>query len=61
MPTMKIYVNNILLTQTIEKSNCVKYSDQTVKLIAIFIKDSRNNIMEKVASFAQIYFLHKGF
>ena len=35
--------------------------EQTVKLIARFIGDLRNNTIEKGASFAQRYFLHKGF
>ena len=39
----------------------MKYSEKTVKLIARVIEDLRNNTMKKGASFAQRYFLHKGF
>ena len=47
MTSMKIDMNHNLLTQTIEKSNCMEYYEQTVKLIAIFIEYLRNNTAEK--------------
>ena len=60
MPTMKTYMNNNLLTHTIENSKHMVYYDQTVKLIEIFIEDLRKNTMDKGARFSNIYFLHKG-
>ena len=56
---MKTYMNNNLLTNTVEKIKLVEYYEQTVKFIARFIEDVRNNIIEKCASFAQSYLLHK--
>ena len=37
----------------------MEYSKQTLKLIARFIEDLRKNTIQKVARFAQRYFLHK--
>ena len=61
MPNMKTDMSHNLLTQTIEKSKNMEYSVKKVKLVAIFIEYLRNDSMYKGASFAQRYFLRKGF
>ena len=60
MPNIETEINHHLLTQTIENSNHMEYFEQTVKLVARVLEDLRNITMEKVASFAQGYFMFKG-
>ena len=61
MPKMKTKMNHNLLVHTVEKSNCMEYSEQNIKFIARVVEDLRNNTTEKGSSFTQSYFLHKGF
>ena len=59
MPSMKTEINHNLLTQKIESSKSIEYSNQIVKFICRVIEYLRNNKQEKGARFAQRYFLHK--
>ena len=60
-PNIKTEMNHNLLTQEIENSKRMWYSDQIVRLISRVIKDFKNNTMKKGTRLAQEYFLNKGF
>ena len=56
MPNMKTDIHHNLLTQKIENSKHMEYYEQTTKLVARAIEDSRKNNTEKGARFSQRYF-----
>ena len=60
MPNIKTEINHNVLTQIIENSMCMEYSEQKVKLIDRFIEKLRNNTMEKCIISSQRYFMRKG-
>ena len=55
MPNMKTEMNNILLTQAIERRKHMQYYEKTVKLIVRVIEDSRNNKTKKTKLCTQIF------